>query len=191
MNRIPIAALVAMVALSLTLWRPDLAVAQVVPPNRNAASFTIATFSGAPVYSLGVDFVLTPTLDATLAYSYQSVGGVTGSLLGLGVRHHFPVTAPGTDVFIGGGFASASNTLPGFGTVNASGLFVGGGGSVRLGNKFAGYASGSVFSLSGTSNSVFDLGVQIEFAPRISGQVGYINFAGSGAPYFGINVTFP
>ncbi len=191
MKRISIASVVAMFVLALALWMPDLAVAQVVPPNRNAASFTIATFSGAPVYSLGVAFVLTPTFDATFAYSYQSIGGVTGSLLGLGARHHFKVTAPGTDVFVGGGFASASNTLPGFGTINASGLFLGGGGSVRLANKFTGYASGSIFSISGTSNSVIDLGVQVEFAPRISGQVGYINFGGSAAPYFGVNVTFP
>lgn len=191
MKQRAIPVLIAFSVFSLALWAPNPVAAQVVPPSRNAASFTIATFRGAPVYSFGLAFTINPTLDATFAYSTQTVGGTTGSLLGLGVRYHFKPTAPGVDAFVGGGLASASATFPGFGTVTASGLFVGGGASVHFADKLTGYASGSLFSLGATTNSVIDLGVQIQLAPRVSGQIGYINFAGSGAPYLGISVNFP
>lgn len=191
MKRVAVAALLALFLLSLTLGTSEPAVAQVVPPSRNAVGFTIATFSGAPLYSLGVALRIDPRLDATLAYSFQTVAGTTGSLLGLGVRYHFKVTTPGADAFLGGGLASTSATLPGFGNLNVSGLFVGGGASIQLANTLIGYASGSLFSLGNVQRSVIDLGVQVQLSGRISGQVGYINFAGSGAPYFGITLNFP
>lgn len=185
------ATLIALFLLSLTLGMAHPAAAQVVPPTRNASSFSYATFSSTPVYSFGLALTINPTLDATFAYSTQTAGGSTGSLLGLGARYHFKPTAPGVDAFVGGGLASATATLPGFGTLNASGLFVGGGASLHFADRLIGYAAGSLYSLGGTSNSVIDLGVQIQLAPRVSGQIGYINFAGSGAPYLGISVNLP
>ncbi len=191
-KRIAIAALLAVSVFSLVLWTPDRAVAQVVPPNRNAVDVSVATFAGAPVYSVGVDFAFPATpLDLTFAYSLQSVAGTTADLLNLGIRYHFLVPAPGVDIFLGAGVASASASLPGFGTVNASGVSVGGGASVSLASRITGYASGSLVSLGGTSNSIIDLGLLFQLAPRVAAQVGYINFAGSGAPYLGINISFP
>lgn len=193
MKRIAIAvpALIVLLASSLMLNPAAPATAQVVPPNRNAVSFSFAGFSGAPVYSLGASLIVGRRLDATLGYSFQSVGGVSGSLLSVGVRYHFPVTAPGTDVFAGVGLASSSATFSGFDTVNASGLFVSGGASIRLAERFTGYVSGSLYSLGGTSTSVIDLGVQVPLADRAWAQVGYVNFGGSGAPYLGVSLSFP
>lgn len=191
-KRIALAAFLGLSLFSLMLWTPDRAVAQIVPPNRNAIDLSAASFPGAPVYSVGVDFALPVTpIDLTLAYSTQSVSGVSGSLLNLGIRYHFLVPAPGVDLFLSGGLESASATLPGFGTVNASGLSVGGGVSVSLASKITGYAMASVVSLGVTSNSIIDLGLLFKLSPRVGAQVGYINFAGNGGAYLGLNISFP
>jgi hypothetical protein len=58
---------------------------------------------------------------------------------------------------------------------------------VRFTSALTGYASGSVLSLGGT-NAIIDLGLMLQLAPRVSGQLGYVNFAGAGAPYLGINL---
>lgn len=191
-KRIATATFLALSVFSLMLWTPNQAGAQVVPPNRNAVNFSVATFTGASVYSAGLDvaFPLTP-LDFTIAYSTQTVSGITGSLLDLGLRYHFPIPAPGVDLFLSGGVASASATIPGFGTVNASGVSVGAGASLQLARSITGYASGSVVSLGVTSNSILDLGVLFQLSPRVGAQLGYINFAGNGAPYLGLNISFP
>ncbi len=192
-RRAAVTVLLVSTLFSLTLWTP--AVAQIVPPNRNAVSLTFATFSGAPVYQFGFSYGMTPTLDLTAFYSYQSVAGANFSLLDAGIRYHFPVPTPGVDVWLGAGIAGATAnvSIPGFGAVGVSstGLSVGGGASVRLAPTLTGYASGSLLSLGGTSNSIFDLGVMLHFAPQLSGQIGYVNYAGSGAPYFGLNLSFP
>jgi len=72
--------------------------------------------------------------------------------------------------------------------VNAAGLFVSGGGTLRFNESLTGYASGSLFSAGGTSNTVIDLGLQARLAPQISGQIGYISFTGSSAPYLGVTI---
>ncbi len=190
-KRIATAAFLALSAFSLLFWTPNRAGAQVVPPNRNAIDVSVALFPGAPVYSVGLDYVLSRQFDLTLAYSFQTVAGATGSLLDAGIRYHFPVPAPGVDIFLGGGLASASATLPGLGTANNSGLSVGGGVSVQLAKSVTGYASGSVVSLSGGSNSIIDLGLLVQLAPLVGVQLGYLSFAGNGATYLGLNVAFP
>ncbi len=189
MKRIAVAGLVVSALLSLTLWTP--ASAQVVPPDRNAVDFRVATFSGSPVYSVGFSWGFTPVLDLNIAYSFQSVGGATGNLLNAGVRYHFRVPTPGVDIFLAGGLASETGPFPGFGFANGTGFSVGGGASFRLTDLLVGYADVSLIALGGTTNSVFDLGVQLAFGPRLSGQLGYINFAGSGAPYLGLNLSLP
>ncbi len=98
MKRTAVAALVALTLGSVMLWTPGRALAQIAPPNRNAVNFSVATFSGAPVYSIGADVALTTPLDLTFSYSTQSVGGVSGSLYGLGLRYHFNLPTPGVDL---------------------------------------------------------------------------------------------
>jgi hypothetical protein len=189
-TRVALTVLLGSALLSLALWTP--ASAQIVPPDRNAVDLRVATFAGASVYSAGLSWGFTPQLDLAASYSFQSIGGgPTGSLLSAGVRYHFPVTTPGVDVYLGAGFANENGPFPGFGTLNASGFSAGGGASIRLTEVLVGYASGSIFSLGGTTNSVIDLGLQLHFTPRISGQLGYINFAGASAPYLGVNINFP
>jgi hypothetical protein len=185
MKRMAVVGLVVSALLPLTLWTP--ASAQVVPPDRNAIDFRVATFSGSPVYSVGFSWGFTPVLDLNIAYNTQSGGG---NLLDAGVRYHFRVPTPGVDIFLSGGLASVTAPFPGFGA-NGTGLALGGGASVRLTDLLVGYADISLMSVGGGSNSVFDLGVQLQFGPRLSGQLGYINFAGSGAPYLGLNLNLP
>jgi hypothetical protein len=189
MKRMAVAALVVSSVFSLTLSRP--AAAQIVPPDRKAVDVKVAFFSGSPVYSIGFSYGLTPALDFTAFYSYQSVAGASGSLLDAGARYHFPVTAPGVDVYLSGGFASKSVTFPGFGTGTSSGISLGGGASIRLTPTLTGFAAGSLLSLRGTSNVVLDLGLQLALAPHVSGQLGLLDFAGSTAPYLGVDIGFP
>lgn len=192
MKRIAIAALLVSTVFSLVLWTPGPAGAQVVPPSRSAVGFSVATLSGATVYSVGFSYgLLAVPLDITAAYSFQSVAGTTGSLLDVGVRYHFQVPAPGVDLFLTGGLASENGPFPGFGALNASGFSVGAGASVQFTQMFSGYARGRVVSLGGVTNSVIDLGAQLQLTPRIFGQAGYINFAGSGGPYLGVSMSFP
>ncbi len=184
-------ALVAITILALTLASGTPAAAQIVPPNRNAVSGSLATFSVAPVYSFGAAFELNPVWDVTFAYSFQSAPTTSGNLLGLGARYHFNIPAPGADVYLVGGLASISGTMPGFGTANSTGLFAGAGATLRLANVFTGYLRGSIYALGGTSNAVADVGVQAALAPLVSGQVGYISLAGSGSFYLGVVVQTP
>ncbi len=188
-KRTAVAVLLLSTILSLTLWTP--ASAQIVPVDRNAVSLSAAFFSGAPVYQLGFSRSLNPVLDFTAFYAYQSVAGTSGGLLDAGLRYHLPVPAPGVDVFVGAGLANVSVGSPGFGTVSAWGASVGAGASVRLGPTLTGYASGSEFLFSGASNAVIDLGLNLQFAPLLSGQVGWITYGGSGAAYLGLDLRFP
>jgi hypothetical protein len=188
-KRIAVAVLLLTTVLSLTLRTP--ASAQIVPPDRNAVSISAAFFSGSPVYQLGFSHSLNPALDFTAFYAYQSVAGTSGGLLDAGIRYHLPVPAPGVDVFLGAGVANASVGSPGFGSVSAWGASVGGGASVRLGPTLTGYASGSEFLFSGASNAVIDLGLKLAFAPLLSGQLGWIQYGGSGAAYVGLDLRFP
>jgi len=169
---------------------PAPAAAQLVPPNRSALSFSAATFAPA-VYSLSFSSPITPVWDFTLSYSWQTIGATTGSLLAAGGRYHFPLTGSPVRPFVGGGFASVGATIPGFGAVSASGLYVSIGASVPLAAQVTGYGSASYFSTGGASNNVLDLGVQFRLAPTASAQVGYINFSGSSAPYLGVTFHLP
>ncbi len=172
--------------LSLAPWTP--ASAQVFPPDRNAVDLRVAAFGGAPVYSAGLSWGFTPLLDVVASYSFQSVGGgPTGSLLTAGVRYHFPVPTPGVDAYLGAGFANVNAPFPGFGAT-ASGFSAGGGASIRLTESLIGYASGSIFSLGGTTNTVIDLGLQLHFTPRVAGQLGFIYFGGASGPYLGVDI---
>ena len=188
LSRLAVAALVVSTVLSLTLWTP--ASAQIVPSNRNGANFSAAFFSGSPVWLLGFSYGLTRSLDFTAFWAYQS-GSPTGNLVDAGVRYHFPIPTPGADVFVGAGVASISGTNPGFGALSSTGLSVGGGGSLRLAPTVTGYLSGGIFAFSGSSNSIVDLGLKMEFAPRLSGQIGWIDYAGSSAGYLGLTLNFP
>ncbi len=184
-------AYVAITILALTFASGTPAAAQIIPPNRNAVSASLATFSTAPVYSFGAAYALNPAWDVTFAYSFQSTSSTSGNLLGLGARYHFNVPAPGADVYAVGGLASMSGTLPGFGTLNNTGLFVGAGATMRLANVLTGYVRGSLYALGGASNAIADVGVQAALAPLVNGQVGYISLAGSGALYLGVVVQSP
>jgi hypothetical protein len=180
----------ALIALALAALAGP-ARAQVVPPNRNAVNFSVATFSGAPVWSLGFSYGVTEHLDLTASYSFQSATGASGGLFGAGVRYHIPVPTAVADVYVGAGIASLSPPFPGFAPATSStSLSVGAGGSVRFTSALTGYAGGSVVSLGGT-NAIIDLGLMLQLAPRVSGQLGYLNFAGAGAPYLGINLGLP
>ncbi|HEX2715720.1 MAG TPA: hypothetical protein VHM88_26355 [Candidatus Acidoferrales bacterium] len=187
--RIAVAVLMASTLLSLPLGTP--ASAQIASPDRNAVSISAAFFSGAPVYQFGFSHSLNPALDFTAFYAYQSVSGTSAGLLDAGIRYHLPLPAPGVDVFLGAGLANVSAGAPGFGSASAWGASVGGGASVRLGPTLTGYASGSEFLFSGASNAVIDLGLMLQFAPLLSGQLGWIQYGGSGAAYLGLNLRFP
>ena len=189
LTRITAAALVVSTILSLTLWTP--ASAQIAPPVRNAVNFSAAFFSGSPVWQLGFSYGLTRSLDFTAFWAYQSVAGSTGNLVDAGVRYHFLLPTPGADVYVGAGIANVSGTFPGFGTVSSTGLSVGAGGSLRLAPMVTGYASAGIFAFSGASNSIVDLGVLMQLTPRLSGQIGLVDYAGSSAGYVGLTLTFP
>ena len=188
-TRIAVAALVISSILSLTLWTP--ASAQIVPPNRNAVNFSAAFFSGSPVWQLGFSYGLTPKLDVTAFWAYQSISGSTGNLVDAGLRYHFLLPTPGADVFVGAGIANISGTTSGFGSQSSTGLSVGAGGSLRLAPTLTGYASAGIFGFGGSSNSIIDIGVQLALAPRLSGQIGLVDYAGSSAGYVGLTLMFP
>jgi len=183
-------AVVAFSVLWLLAAPPQPAAAQLLPPSRSALSFNYADF-GPALYSLGLAFPVTPAWDATLSYSWRTVGGSTGYLTTLGGRYYIPVQAPNFSPYVGFGYAGTGASLPGFGTVNASGYFLSGGATVRLAPRIAGYASATVVSTGGVSNNVIDLGVQFRLAPALSAQVGYTSLSGSSAPYIGASLSLP
>ena len=189
LSRMTVAALAISTVLSLTLWTP--VSAQIVPPNRNAVNFSAAFFSGSPVWQLGFSYGITRTLDFTAFWSYQSASGATGNLVDAGVRYHFPIPTPGADLFVGAGIANISGSSPGFGAVSSTGLSIGGGGSLHLAPTVTAYLSGGIFAFSGSSNSIVDLGLQMTLAPRLAGQIGWIDYAGSSAGYVGLTLFFP
>ena len=183
--------------LLLKLWAPAPAYAADV--NVTLLDFRVATFSGSPVYSERFSFGITPKFDFVVADSFQPAGGPTGNLLDVGIRYHFEAPfwteapPPAVDSFLQVGFVSENGPFPGLGFANASGLSVGAGATIRLTSRLIGYASGSIVSWAGTSNSVIDLGLQLQLASPlyIYDELGDISFAGSGAPYLGINFILP
>lgn len=176
---------VAMVAQLVAIQTP--ASAQLLPPSRNSVSFSFATFSPT-LYTLGLSWPIAPVWDLLLTYNWQTVGGATASLTGLGARYYFPLTGSNAVSFVGGGFGISSLSSPGFPSASASGLFITGGILAPLAQRITGYATVSMFSAGGTSNNVIDLGAQFRLAPQFSAQVGYISFTGSAAPYVGLTV---
>ncbi len=167
--------------LALALCAP--AGAQLAPPDQNAAMLRIATF-GNPVYTAGFSWGLTSQLDVAGTYNFTS-NTPTGSLWDAGVRYHFRVPASGVDAFVGAGIASASPPFMGF--ANGSGFTGGAGASYRFNSLLAGYGTVNIVSIGGTTSSIVDLGVELSFGNRVSGQLGYINFAGTGEPYLGVS----
>ena len=162
--------------------------AQLLPPTRNSISFSIATFNPS-LYTLGLSWPVAPAWDVLLTYSWQSIGGTTGSLAGIGARYFFPLSGSAATTFIGGGMSSVALSAPGSPTVSSSGLFLTGGIAAPLAQRFTGYATVSMFSAGGTSNNVIDLGVQFRINPQFGAQVGFISFSGSSAPYVGFSVN--
>lgn len=161
--------------------------AQLLPPNRNTFSFSFATFNPT-LYTLGLSWPIAPAWDLILTYNWQSVGGSTGSLAGVGARYFFPLSGMNAVTYLGGGFASVSLSSPGSPTLSSSGLFLTGGIIAPLAQRITGYASISMFSAGGATNNVIDLGAQFRLAPQFSAQVGYMSFSGSAAPYVGLAV---
>ena len=161
--------------------------AQLLPPTRNSFSLGIGTFNPS-VYTLGMSWPVAPAWDVLLTYSWQTIGGTTGSLTGIGGRYFFPLTGSTATTFIGGGLASVALSAPGFPTASSSGLFITGGISAPLAQRITGYASVTMFSAGGTSNNVIDFGAQFRLNPQFSAQVGYISFSGSAAPYIGVSL---
>jgi hypothetical protein len=149
----------------------------------------VATFSGFPVYSLNLLRQISPDVVLLISDSFQPTsGGVTGNLLDVGVWYHTSLANP-VILALGVGFTSEHGPFPGFGFANTSGYSIGAGvATLRFTNDLFGYVSERIVTLGGTSNSVLDLGLALGNL-----ELGYINFAGSGAPYlgfFGICVIF-
>ena len=155
----------------------------------------VAAFSGFPVYSLSLPVPLARQFDLVISDSFQPTGGVTGNLLNVGIRYHpqgfgigsypYRLSNPKVSLSLGVGFVSEHGPFPGFGFANTSGFSVGAGATIQLTNNLFGYASGSIVSLGGISNSIVDLGLLMGGGVSEI-ELGYISFAGSGAPYFGL-----
>lgn len=182
-----LASFVVVSLVGLVALQPQPAAAQLVPPNRNAFSLSMAMFSPS-LFTVGIAYPVAPAWDATFSYSIQAGAGATGSLLTLGGRYHFQIATSGMSPYVGAGLANSGTSLSGFGASNALGLFLTAGASLAISERFGGYASVTLFSLGGGSSSVIDLGVQARLADRVAGQLGFISFAGSSAPYLGITV---
>lgn len=180
-----LAALIVFSLLILVMVHPQPAAAQLVPPTRNAVNFNFATFSPT-LFSLGVAYTLAPVWDLTFSYAWQSSAGATGSLISLGARYHFRLQgSPTINPWVGAGLGISGTSISGFGSANASGLFLNVGASVRFDPRFLGYASVNYYSIGGTSSNVIDLGVQLRIQPQFSAQLGYVSFGGASAPYIG------
>ncbi len=145
----------------------------------------VATF-GNPVYTAGFSWGLSNQLDIAGTYNFTA-NTPTGNLWDAGVRYHFRVRSPGVDAFVGAGIADVSAPFLGF--ANGSGFTGGGGASLRLTDLLTGYGSVNIVSIGGTTSSILDLGVELRMGERVSGQLGYINFAGTGEPYLGLSVA--
>lgn len=178
-----VAVLLVSSVLALTLWAP--ASAQLAPPDRNAVMFRVATF-GNPVYTAGFSWAFSRQLDIVGSYNFTA-NAPTGNLWDAGVRYHFPLQTPGVDAFLGAGVANV--TVPFFGFPTGSGFTAGGGATFQLSSQLTGYGSVNIVSIGGTTNSVLDVGAELQLSPRISGQLGYINFAGVGEPYLGVSIA--
>ena len=176
-----VAVLLVSSVLALTLWTP--ASAQLAPPDRNAVILRVATF-GNPVYTAGFSWGLSSQLDIAGTYNFTA-NAPTGNLWDAGVRYHFKLPTPGVDAFLGAGIANVSAPFLGF--ANGSGFTAGGGGSLRLSDLLTGYGSVNIVSIGGATSSILDLGVELRMGNRVSGQLGYINFAGVGEPYLGVS----
>lgn len=179
------AALIVLSVLSLVVISPQPAAAQLVPVTRNSVNFNFATFSPT-LFSLGVNWRLAPVWDLTFSYAWQSSAGATGSLISLGARYHFRLQgSPTINPWVGAGLGISGTSISGFGSANASGLFLNVGASVRFDPRFLGYASVNYYSIGGSSSNVIDLGVQLRIQPQFSAQLGYVSFGGASAPYIG------
>lgn len=149
--------------------------------------FRVAPFSGFPVYSLSgpLSRVISPDFDFVISDSFQPTpGGFTGNLLDVGIWYYPSGHVSGRNaISLRAGFVSEHGPFPGFGFANTSGYSIGAGAGIQLNEqpKLFVYASGSIVSLGGTSNSVVDLGLLLGDI-----ELGYISFAGSGAPYLGL-----
>jgi|GEM_PF-6107965 len=183
----PKALLVLAVAALAALVVTPPAAAQLLPPNRGAFSFSYASYNPA-LYSLGLAFPISPAWDATLSYSWQTVGGSTGYLTTLGGRYYIPVQNPMAASYLGFGYAGSGASIPGFGTINASGLFFSGGALLRVAPKVSAYVSATLVSTGGVSNNVIDAGFQFQLAPTMLAQIGSLSLSGSSAPYLGVSL---
>ncbi|HEX2711370.1 MAG TPA: hypothetical protein VHM88_03985 [Candidatus Acidoferrales bacterium] len=180
-RRVATAVVLVSALFALTLSTP--VSAQLAPPDRNAVIFRVATF-GNPVYTAGFSWAFNPQFDIAGSYNFTA-NAPTGNMWDAGVRYHFRLPTSGVDAYVGAGVANVSAPFMGF--ANGSGFTGGGGGSVRFNELLTGYGSVNIVSVGGTTNSVLDLGVELNFGTRASGQLGYINFGGVGEPYLGVS----
>lgn len=180
------AALLVSALLALTPSTP--ASAQLAPPDRNVVILRVANFGGGlgPVYMGGFSWTLNRQFDIVGMYNLNGATG-GGNLWDAGVRYHFRGTGSGVDAFAGLGYANATAPFVGFAT--GSGITGGAGATVELGSNLKGYASVNLLSVTGTTSSILDYGVELQLSNRISGQLGIINFAGTGEPYLGFSFT--
>ena len=192
-----VGASIAAAILVLTLSSP--ATAQVVPPERNALDVGVIPVYGTTIYTAGFSHSLNRALDLTAGYVYETSSGNTASLLDAGLRYHFPSPTSRVDFYLSGGYssinASASMSFGNF-TASGSGYNVGAGGSLHLTRALAVYASASYLSFSGLGSvGFYDVGLQLQFAPHVSGRIGALALSSGGSigggPYLGLSVTFP
>jgi len=188
MRRKLIATLGVLSILSLVLLQPQRAAAQIVPPNRNAFSLSIAAFTPS-VFTVGLAYPIRPAWDLTFSYAVQSSATTTGSLLAVGGRYHLRVATPGMSAHLAGGVGVSGASITGFGAANASGLFLGGGATLAFSQQIGAYGSATVFALGGGTSTVIDVGIQAKLAPQVAGQLGYISFGGRAAPYLGVTIA--
>ena len=192
-----VGAFIAVAILVLTLSSP--ATAQVVPPERNALDLGVIPVYGTTIYTAGFSHRLNSALDFTAGYVYESSSGNTASLLDAGFRYHFPSPTSRVDFYLSGGYssvnASASMSFGNF-TAGGSGYNVGAGASFHLTRAFVAYASASYLSFGGLGSvGFYDVGLQLQFAPHVSGRLGALALSSGGSigggPYLGLDFTFP
>ncbi len=178
------AALIVFSVLSLVMVSPQPAAAQLVPPTRNSVNFNFATFSPT-LFSLGVNYPLARVWDLTFSYAWQSTAGASASLISLGGRYHFSLQGSTINPWVGAGLGISGTSISGFGSANASGLFLNIGASVPFTPQFLGFADFTMYSIGGGTSNVIDLGVQFRIQQQFSAQIGYVSFGGSSAPFIG------
>lgn len=179
------AALVVFAILGVLVATPQPASAQLVPPTRNSVNFNFATFSPT-LFSFGLNYPLATVWDLTFSYAWQSTAGASASLISLGARYHFSFQGQGAiRPWVGAGLGISGASISGFGSANASGLFLNLGAAIPFNPTFLGFVDFTLYSIGGGTSNVIDFGAQFRLGQNFSGQVGYVSFGGASAPFIG------